>query len=310
MPSLRGPVRPAAPLAIALHIRKVMRIAQVAPLYESVPPRLYGGTERVVSFLTEELVRRGHEVTLFASGDSRTGARWWRRWRRALRLDPARRDQLAPHVVELAQAFERAARVRRHPLPHRLPGVPVLAPGRPPRPCTPCTAGSTCPTRARCCGHFDDVPLVSITDAQRGRCRTRAGLGRHGVPRPAARRLSGRGPGAAATWRSSAASRPRSGRDLAIAAPRVGPGCRCKIAAKVDAVDRDYFEQEIEPLLADPLVEFVGEIGDAEKAAFLGDGGGAALPDRLAGAVRPGDDRGAGLRHAGDRAAAAARCPR
>src|SRR5437016_7554548 len=85
-----------------------MRIAQVAPLFESVPPRLYGGTERVVSWLTEELVRRGHDVTLFAPGDSRTSARLVAAYPRGLRLDPSPPDPAALHVIELAQAFERS----------------------------------------------------------------------------------------------------------------------------------------------------------------------------------------------------------
>src|SRR2546425_3238134 len=85
-----------------------MRIAQVAPLYESVPPRLYGGTERVVSWLTDELVRRGHDVTLFASGDSHTQARLVSPWPRALRLDPAQPDSFALHTLDLAQTFSRA----------------------------------------------------------------------------------------------------------------------------------------------------------------------------------------------------------
>src|SRR5438034_3208319 len=97
------------PAASALHNRLApMRIAQVAPLFESVPPRLYGGTERVVGWLTEELVRRGHDVTLFASGDSRTSARLISAVPRPLRLDPDSPDALAAHVVELGQAFGRA----------------------------------------------------------------------------------------------------------------------------------------------------------------------------------------------------------
>ena len=100
-----------------------MRIAQVSPLYESVPPKLYGGTERVVSFLTEELVDLGHDVTLFASGDSVTRAGWSRARRAALRLDERCRDPLAHHLAMLEEVFARARRVRRHPLPPRLPVV-------------------------------------------------------------------------------------------------------------------------------------------------------------------------------------------
>jgi hypothetical protein len=96
-------------LAIGLQTILCMRIAHVAPLYERVPPRLYGGTERVVSHLVEEQVARGHEVTLFASGDSRTGAAIVAPVPRALRLDATASDQLAPHMIELSQVFDRAA---------------------------------------------------------------------------------------------------------------------------------------------------------------------------------------------------------
>ena len=107
-----------------------MRIAQVAPLIESVPPKLYGGTERVVAYLTEELVRQGHDVTLFASGDSRTSAELVPCSREALRLDPAVRDPL-PHTVLHARGGAAAGRpVRRPALPHRLPPLPAVPPDR------------------------------------------------------------------------------------------------------------------------------------------------------------------------------------
>ena len=98
-----------------------MRIAQVAPLYESVPPKYYGGTERVVSYLTEELVRQGHEVTLFASGDSETNARLVAACRRSLRLDKRYQGQMAHHFVMLERVFQRASRVRHHSFSCRLP---------------------------------------------------------------------------------------------------------------------------------------------------------------------------------------------
>ena len=269
MSSLRGPVRPAAPLAIALHIRKVMRIAHVAPLYERVPPRLYGGTERIVSFLVEEQVRRGWDVTLFASGDSRTGASLVAPVARALRLDAGAGDQLAPHVVELSQAFDRAgefdlvhchvdylafpfSRLVATPTVHTLHGRLDL------------------PHTRAVLGYFDDVPLVSISDAQRRPVQDLAlawaGTVHHGLPLDTYPVGSGRGGYLAFLGRISPEKRP----DLAIRAARRA-GLPLRIAAKVDAVDRAYFEQEIEPLLADPLVEYVGEIGDAEKPAFLGE---------------------------------------
>jgi glycosyltransferase involved in cell wall biosynthesis len=246
-----------------------MRIAQVAPLYERVPPRLYGGTERVVSYLSEELVRRGHRVTLFASGDSLTGARLVSPVPRALRLDPQTRDPLAPHVIELSQVFERAAefdlihchvdylafpfaRLVATPTLHTMHGrldLPALMP---------------------IFRHFHDVPLVSISDAQR---RPLAGLSlawmgtvRHGLPLDRFPYSARGGRYLAFLGRIAPEKRP----DLAIeVAKRVA--LPLKIAAKVDAPDRPYFEREIRPRLDHPLIEFVGEIGDDAKPAFLGD---------------------------------------
>jgi glycosyltransferase involved in cell wall biosynthesis len=246
-----------------------MRIAQVAPLYERVPPRLYGGTERVVAYLTEELVRRGHQVTLCASGDSVTTARLMSPVARALRLDPETRDPVAPHVVELSQVFERAhefdlihchvdylafpfTRLVSTPSLHTLHGrldLPFLAP---------------------LLRHFQNVPLVSISDAQR---RPLAGLPlawlgtvHHGLPLDRFPYSPRGGRYLAFLGRISREKRT----DLAIEVAKRA-GLPLKIAAKVDAADRVYFEQEIRPLFDHPLIEFVGEIGDDAKAAFLGD---------------------------------------
>jgi glycosyltransferase involved in cell wall biosynthesis len=252
--------------ALATPLR--MRIAQVAPLYERVPPMLYGGTERVVSHLVEEQVRRGHEVTLFASGDSRTGAALVSPIPRALRLDLGTSDMLAPHVVELSQVFERAsefdlihchvdylafpfsrlvATLTVHTLHGRLDG----------------------PHTRRVLSHFEDVPLVSISDAQReplqGMNLTWAGTVHHGLPVDEYREGTGRGGYLAFLGRISPEKRP----DLAIAAAKQA-GMPLKIAAKVDPTDRTYFEREIEPLLDHPLVEYLGEIGEADRADFLG----------------------------------------
>jgi glycosyltransferase involved in cell wall biosynthesis len=245
-----------------------MRIAQVAPLYERVPPALYGGTERVVSYLTEELVRRGHHVTLFASGDSVTDARLTAATARALRLDPDAGDVLSPHVLQLSQVFERAdefdlihchvdylafpfGRLVRTPTLHTLHGR--LDP----------------PHLTALFRHFRDIPLVSISDAQRAPLRDLglawAGTVYHGLPLAGFPFLPEGGRYLAFLGRISPEKRP----DLAIeVAKRVG--LPLKIAAKVDAADNRYFTREIAPLLDHPLIEFVGEIGDAEKAAFLG----------------------------------------
>jgi glycosyltransferase involved in cell wall biosynthesis len=253
-----------------------MRIAHVAPLYERVPPRLYGGTERVVSHLVEEQVRRGHEVTLFASGDSRTSAAIVAPVPCALRLDLSVTDPLAPHIVELAHVFERAAdfdlihchvdylafpfsRLVATPTVHTLHGRLDM------------------PHVRMVMRYFDDVPFVSISDAQRRPVKDLelawAGTVYHGLPLDTYRPGLGRGGYLAFLGRMSPEKRP----DLAIAAA-TRAGIPLKIAAKVDRVDRAYFEREIEPLLADPLIEYLGEIGDADKAAFLGDAIGLLFP--------------------------------
>jgi glycosyltransferase involved in cell wall biosynthesis len=246
-----------------------MRIAHVAPLYERVPPMLYGGTERVVSHLVEEQVRRGHEVTLFASGDSRTRASLVSSIPRALRLDLDVGDPLAPHMIELAQVFERAADfdlIHSHidylAFPFcRLVSTPTIHTlhGR-----------LDVPHVRMVLRHFGDAPLVSISDAQRRPVDDLdlawIGTVHHGVPLPAYPLGSGDGGYLAFLGRIAPEKRP----DMAIAIAKRA-GIPLKIAAKVDPVDRSYFEREIEPLLSDPLVEYLGEIGEGDKARFLGD---------------------------------------
>jgi glycosyltransferase involved in cell wall biosynthesis len=245
---------------------RIVRIAQVAPLYEAVPPKYYGGTERVVSYLTEELVRQGHEVTLFASGDSVTRARLVPICPRALRLDDTCRDPLARHVVMLEKVFEAAHRfdvIHFHidylhfPL-SRKHGITQLTTlhGRLDLPDLPCVYNE-----------FDDMPVVSISDAQR-RPLPQAnwqGTVHHGLPPDLYRLRDGRGDYLAFVGRIS----PEKRLDRAVEiARRVSLPLR--IAAKVDSADRDYFRREIEPLFRDPLVEYVGEIGERDKAEFLG----------------------------------------
>ncbi|MFQ5830951.1 MAG: glycosyltransferase family 4 protein [Candidatus Methylomirabilia bacterium] len=246
-----------------------MRIAQVAPMYERVPPALYGGTERVVSYLTEELARRGHRVTLFATADSETAAVLNGVAPHALRLSASGPEPLAYHVLELTEVLERAAEfdiihchvdflafplscLVRTPTVHTLHGrldFPYLT-----------------PLFAR----FRDLPLVSISNHQRLPL-ARLGLRwvatvYHGVPVADYAVGAGRGGYLAFLGRISREKRP----DLAIeVAKRVG--VPLKIAAKVDRADWAYFEREIRPLLDEPLVEFVGEIDDATKPIFLGD---------------------------------------
>jgi glycosyltransferase involved in cell wall biosynthesis len=245
-----------------------VRIAQVAPLVESVPPVLYGGTERVVHWLTEELVRRGHEVTLFASGDSRTSARLIAPARRALRLDPGGGDRIGTHLLEIGMVADRADEfdvIHSHVDYFAYPVARLL-----PTPVVHTVHGRLdLPPLGPIYRYFDDLSLVSISDAQR---QGLAHLGvrwaatvRHGLPLaqyPYSRRG---GRYLAFLGRISAEKRP----DLAIAAAKRA-GLPLKIAAKVDPADRAYFESEIRDLLDHPLIDFVGEIDDADKPAFLG----------------------------------------
>ena len=243
-----------------------MRIAQVSPLYESVPPKLYGGTERVVSYLTEELVRQGHEVTLFASGDSVTAARLVPCCPTALRLDPHSVDTLAHHVVMLERVFSQARRFdvvhfhidyahfplsRRHHTPH----VTTLH-GR-----------LDLPDLVPLYREFDEMPVVSISNSQRLPLPWVKWLATipHGLPVDLYPFREGPGEYLAFLGRIS----PEKRLDRAIEIAR-RLGIPLRIAAKVDRMDREYYEKEIVPLLRDPLVEYLGELGEAEKAEFLG----------------------------------------
>lgn len=242
-----------------------MRIAQVAPLYESVPPALYGGTERVVSYLTEELVNQGHEVTLFASGDSVTRANLISPCARSLRLNPVP-DPLLPHMMMIDQVFERAdefdiihfhidylhfATARRGVVPYvttlhgrlDLPQLPDLY------------------------RHFNDVPLVSISDSQRTPVPHADWKGTvyHGLPDDLYHLHRDPKPYLAFVGRMSREKRPDRAIKIALAS-----GIELKFAAKVDPADREYFKRYLEPLLDEPGIEFVGEINDEQKNDFLG----------------------------------------
>jgi glycosyltransferase involved in cell wall biosynthesis len=243
-----------------------MRIAQVAPLFESVPPKRYGGTERVVSYLTEELVRQGHDVTLFASGDSVTAARLVAACRRSLRLDKECVDQLAHQVVLLEKVFRQASEfdvIHFHvdyshfPLTRRrrMPHVTTLH-GR-----------LDIPDLIPLYLEFPEMPLVSISDAQREPLPWVNWLATvyHGLPVDLYRFRKEHGTYLAFLGRIS----PEKRVDRAIEIAK-HTGMPLKIAAKVDQVDRDYFETVIRPLLEHPLVEYVGEIGEEEKSEFLG----------------------------------------
>jgi glycosyltransferase involved in cell wall biosynthesis len=243
-----------------------VRIAQVAPLFESVPPRLYGGTERVVSFLTEALVDLGHDVTLFASGDSITRAELVACTREALRLDPRCNDQLAHHVRMLEAVFGRASEfdvIHFHldylPLPMaRRCGVPCL---------TTQHNRLDLPDLGPLFRTYADAPLVSISDAQRipMAFANWRGTVYHGLPQDLLSYHPQSKGYLAFLGRIARDKRPDRAIEIA---------CRLdmplKIAAKIGDHDRPYFEGEIKPLLADPRVEFVGEINERDKDEFLG----------------------------------------
>jgi len=243
-----------------------MRIAQVAPLFESVPPKYYGGTERVVSYLTEELVCQGHEVTLFASGDSVTKAHLVAACRRSLRLDKHCIDQLSHQVLMLEHVFQRAAEfdiVHFHvdylhfPLSRREQLTHV----------TTLHGQLDIPDLVPLYHEFRDMPVVSISNCQREPlpwANWQATI-YHGVPADTYQFRAE--PGSYLAFLGRISPEKRVDRAIKIARQVQIP---LKIAAKVDRVDKDYFEAVVEPLLRDSLIEFVGEIGDGEKDEFLG----------------------------------------
>ena len=243
-----------------------MKIAQVAPLYESCPPTLYGGTERVVAYLTEELVRQGHDVTLFASGDSQTTARLVAPVKRALRLDPYISDPLAYHFIMFNQVAKRAREfdiIHFHTDYLHFPMAGKL--GRPSL--TTLHGRLDLPALPAVYREFHHMPLVSISDSQR-RPLTWANWADtvpHGIP--GALYPTGSGGGYLAfIGRISPEKRPDRAIEIAHRS-----GLPLKIAAKVDRVDQEYFDAVIRPLLDRKDAEFIGEISDAEKSAFLGD---------------------------------------
>jgi glycosyltransferase involved in cell wall biosynthesis len=245
-----------------------MRIAQIAPLMESVPPRLYGGTERVVAHLTEELVRQGHDVTLFASGDSVTSARLVECASQAIRLNPAVQDYV-PHYMIMLDKVRRCAHLydvlHFHIDAFHMPMFRDLAG----KTVTTLHGRQDLPDLLPLYGAFPEMPLVSISNAQR-RPIPDANFARtvyHGLPLDLlAPSFEPRGGYLAFLGRISKEKRPD--RAIAIASAL---GLRLKIAAKVDKADEAYFRETIAPLLDRPGIEFVGEINDRDKTRFLGD---------------------------------------
>lgn len=244
-----------------------MRIAQVAPLVEAVPPKFYGGTERIVSYLTEELVRLGHEVTLFASGDSRTSAELVACGERALRLEAAVFDPIPHMLVMLAEVHRRAAEFDVLHFHIDLLHFPIFQ-DLAAQTLTTVHGRVDLPDLPPFYRRFSQFPLVSISDDQRRPLASANWIATvyHGLPHDLLSfSATPRGDYFAFLGRISPEKRP----DRAIEIAR-RTGLPLRIAAKVDNVDRQYFEHTIAPLLDHPLVEFIGEIGEAEKNAFLG----------------------------------------
>src|SRR6266702_2407118 len=243
---------------------RTMRIAQISPLMEAMPPKLYGGTERVVSWLTEELVALGHDVTLFASGDSITTARLEPMWPRALRLDGTVRDPYALHMMMIEEVFRRSDDFD---LMHfHLDYFTFSLMARQATPFLTTLHGRLdLPEHHAVFRTFADSPIVSISKAQRRPIPKANWIGNvpHGLPvnllRPQAE------PPSYLAFLGRISPEKRVDRAIRIAQRS---GLPLKIAAKIDRADEDYFDR-VAPLLQSPGVEFIGEIGDVQKSDFL-----------------------------------------
>ncbi|ESY95858.1 glycosyltransferase family 4 protein [Mesorhizobium sp. LNHC209A00] len=248
-----------------------MKIAHVAPLYESVPPRLYGGTERIISYLTEALVDLGHEVTLFASGDTKSSAKLVPCRERALRLDPRPlKSEIAAHLSMLDEVRKRADDfdVVHFHLSHFL-HFPFFR-DMPQRTVTTPHGRLDYADLAQAYDRFPRFPMISISRSQRARFASANWLAtiHHGLPLDlyeADFEAGSDGTYLAFLGRMSRDKRP----DRAIEIAR-RTGLKLKLAAKVGDGDRAYFEEVVQPLIDGDRVEYVGEIGEDQKARFLG----------------------------------------
>jgi glycosyltransferase involved in cell wall biosynthesis len=243
-----------------------MKIGIVSPLYESVPPKFYGGTERIVSYLTESLVNKGHDVTLYASGDSVTKAKLIGVSKKALRLDKNCEDQLAPHILQLQLVQNDVHNfdiVHYHndylhfPLSNKssTPNITTLH-GR-----------LNLPELQPLYNVFGNMPVISISDSQREPLTQANWVATvyHGLPKDLYKPIYKKGNYLAFLGRISPEKRVDIAVNIAIRS-----GIPLKVSAKIDKSDKAYYEQ-VEKMLDHPLVEFVGEIGDAEKNKFLGE---------------------------------------
>ncbi len=253
-----------------------MKIAQIAPLAESVPPKLYGGTERIVSYLTEELVAQGHDVTLFASGDSVTDARLVACSDVALRLNPKVKDHLPHQVVMLEEIRRRADEFDVLHFHIDLLHFPLIRDFAD-RTVTTLHGRLDLPDLKPFYRAFPDIPLVSISNNQRRPMPpvNWTGTVHHGLPAnllPFTEKP--KGSYLAFLGRISPEKRPDRAIDIAA---RVG--MPLKIAAKIDNADKPYWESVIEPMVkSHPNVEFIGEINEHQKADFLGNAGALLFP--------------------------------
>jgi glycosyltransferase involved in cell wall biosynthesis len=253
-----------------------MRIAQVAPLTEAVPPKLYGGTERVVHWLTEELVAQGHDVTLFASGDSQTTGKLDAGWPKALRLDGSVRDPNALHMEMLERVRQKADNEEFDVLHFHLDYYPFSLFSRQPTPFLTTLHGRLdLPEHQPTFTTFSKIPVISISNAQR-RPVPQANFVKtiyHGLPE----NLLTPRPVTPSYLAVLGRIAPEKGVDRAIKIA-IRAGMPLKIAAKIDRADEEYYEQVVKPLMDHPLVEYIGEIGDHEKPEFLSGAHGLLLP--------------------------------
>lgn len=243
-----------------------MKIAQVSPLYESVPPRLYGGTERVVHNITEELVQRGHEVTLFASGDSITNAKLISPCKRSLRMDDSCIDPYSTHVkmIEMVEKESYKFDIIHSHIDYMY--YPVIRRKKKPH-ITTLHGRLDLPEYIDLYKEFDDIPLVSISKSQRTPVWFANWQGNvyHGLPVNHYKFNPNGGNYLSFIGRISPEKRVDRAIEIAI-----GANIPIRIAAKVDKADKEYYEAKIKPMLSHPLVEFLGEVGEQEKEQILG----------------------------------------